>query len=245
MPLINDELTVWEIAHRWAGCTPGWWRVPIPIAVRDYARVLMFGVLNSELECQTLLMEKWRPDNPLTPEFFIRHHLNEIEECIEGRRYSRRLLRWARISRIAFADWCERRSIPLPAFWFPDGWRIDYSWPSDDEDELSDEEEGLPLRGHVRSEPALRANQRARIACQQIATFIWRKNPDMTIAAMVEHESVQTLGTGDHYSPEVVRRWLSEVAPVHVKEKRGRPRKNNPTEQAAGGVAERDAHSDE
>ncbi len=31
-------------------------------------------------------------------------------------------MKWASISKYNFREWCERLSIPLPEFWFPEGW---------------------------------------------------------------------------------------------------------------------------
>jgi hypothetical protein len=53
------------------------------------------------------------------------------------------------------------------------------------------------------------------------------KQPDKTIASMVQHQVIQELCGASHYSADTVRRWLSAVAPLSVKEKRGRPRKNS------------------
>ena len=74
--------------------------------------------------------------------------------------------------------------------------------------------------------PGQVTSQRARIACQEIAKSIWKSEPDMTIAKMVEDEAIQRLGGGQYYVSEVVRRWLAEVAPAKVKARRGRPPKN-------------------
>jgi hypothetical protein len=66
----------------------------------------------------------------------------------------------------------------------------------------------------------------ARIACQQIAKQLWRKDPALTITAIVQHQAIQEYAGGAHYVPEVVRRWISQAAPEEVKKRRGRPRKN-------------------
>lgn len=71
--------------------------------------------------------------------------------------------------------------------------------------------------------------QRARIACQQIALVIWKGEPDLTIAAMVQRKEIQKLGDAARYVPEVVQRWLSEVDPREPGKKRGRRKGINST----------------
>lgn len=140
MPLLNDELSLWEIAFRWAGHDPDKLRVRIPLPVRDNFRTLMDAILNGHLFCTTLALEKWGPNSGSPPEFFIRHHIEETYACIFGERYDRKLLKWARIERWSMQQWCERRGIPLPEFWFPPGWKFEYERP----DENSDDESLVP-----------------------------------------------------------------------------------------------------
>ena len=236
MPILNAELNVWEIGFRWNGLDPGRWYWRIPLAVRDCFRMMMDAILSQELECITLSPEKWSPEKDAPPEFFIRHYLDDVYACIAGHHYNRKLLRWAMIERSAFESWCERRTIPLPEFWFPPGWS-EYQWVDKEPEETNLKELGEKL---VRRSPdpkedeelvgGLRPSQRARIATQQIAISLWKKDPKLTITALVEHEAIQDLGGAKPYTPEVVRRWISAVAPKEVKERRGRPRKENPTE---------------
>lgn len=196
--------------------------------------MMMDAILCGELECITLSPEKWSPDKNAAPEFFIRHYLDDVYACIAGRHYNRKLLRWALIDRRAFQSWCERRTIPLPEFWFPAGWS-EYRWPEMELEETVVTELGEKLvspdaKADQELVGGLRPSQRARIATQQIAISIWKKDPKLTIAALVEHEAIQDLAGAKSYTPEVVRRWISAVAPKEVKEKRGRPRKENTTE---------------
>ena len=128
MPLLNNTLTFWEISHRWANLAPRSWRLSIPLHVRDNFRVLMDAVLNCQLACETLSIEKYQGDDKEEAKFYIRYWLREVEECIEGVKFDQELLKWARITRWDFADWCERKKIPLPEFWFPPGWAREYDW---------------------------------------------------------------------------------------------------------------------
>lgn len=228
MALLNEQLSVWEIGFRWAGHDPArrWWRIPLP--VRDNFRALMDAILRAQLECRNISMEKGpSKDFDAPPEFFVRYHLQEIEDCIEGKRFDKRLLRWAEIERWAFRQWCERRGMPLPEFWFPAGWGSDYQWP-DDSEESAAGAGGATVQSTSNAESVgpdlggLRPVQRARIACQQIASVLWKAEPTLTIKAMSEREEIQRLGGGAYWEPEVVQRWLSEADPRDQTKKRGR-----------------------
>ena len=195
------------------------------------------------------------PRTPTAVVVFIRHHLEAIHACAGGRRFSRKLLRWAAIDRWDMYLWCERQGVPLPEFWFPPGWKLSYEWS--EEPQLYDLNgipvkpsgpavaESMPPAGGPAadsasseaveaSEPAkggeqkLRHNQRARIACQVVADSLWKRGPETSIAAMVKHEVIQHYCGGSHYDEETVRGWIKVVAPDAVRRKRGRPKKQNP-----------------
>src|ERR1017187_1963940 len=171
MALLNQTLSVWDIAFRWAGFDPDrlWWRIPLP--VRDNFRVFVHEIWHSHLECENLSMRKRQPDDDLPPEFFIRAHLDTIEDCVYGKRYSRPFLRFAHIDRWAMHTWCERYKVLLPEFWFPPGWNLEYEWPDDDPDEEAPNPEETKEDQHLR----LDKRHRTQMACQQIAVSIWAK----------------------------------------------------------------------
>lgn len=229
MALLNDELSVWEIGFRWAGFDPDQFRFRLPLSVRDNFRVLMDAILYMHLECITLDSEKYQGTDADEAKLHIRYWLDEVRACIEGQRYNKKLLKWARLERGEFQRWCQQRSITLPEFWFPPGWALDYEWDVDGlivGDVVTD--------GDVSSGEAITSGspknlsdvQRITIASKLVAINLWKQHPDMTITSMVKHEVIQKFCGADHYGEEAVRRWLSAVAPPAVKEKRGRPRKN-------------------
>lgn len=221
MPLLAQTLSVWEIAHRWGGMDPDLWRFRLPLQVRDHARVLFEAILNSEIECSTLQMNKWRQENGEDEKpYFIRYHLECIHDLIAGKRYDRKLMKWAVLDRYEVHQWCERHQVPLPEFWFPSGWGLSYDWKADDQLEP----DGVSDRVEKPSE--VRASARMRMVAQEIALAIWAERPDMTIADMIKQPDVVRYAKAGHYQPDTVRGWLSEVAPEAVKNKRGRPRKN-------------------
>jgi len=223
MSLLNEHLSVWEIGFRWVGLDQSGLYLRLPLQVRDNFRLMMDAILHGNLVCSTLSLNKWQPeDGEDERPFFIRHHLADVEACIWGMRFSRKLLRWAAIDRWDFLEWCERQGIPPPEFWYPKGWKLEFELPREDED-TSDE------AGDTSGE-SLRPSAQHRIACREIAKALWKEEPDTTIADMVKDARIRKLGGAAHYSEDTVRRWLSAVAPASVKEKRGRPPKKKGNE---------------
>ncbi len=270
MPLLVDDLSVWDISFRLAGHDPRklWFR--IPLEVEDHFRNLMLAILKGELACETITLEK-RDFEPDEKGLSVYHWLDDIYACIHGRYHNRKLLRWAQVERFDFKLWCERMNTPLPEFWFPPGWNLEYElpeghispghgyirrdWTSEDWKAWHQEQdatEAVKMNGAsqpVPNEPELdqpaeptsppaetnpieeaankmRPNQEARIACQQIARVIWQDEPDRTIASVVKDELIQKYGGGSFYVDETVREWVKVVAPPHVRNRRGAPRKN-------------------
>lgn len=239
MPLVVDQLRLWTIGFKWAGLDPTrvWLQIPEP--VKDNFSTLLEAILNMHLDCMVLNMDKYHGEDHEEAMTHIRYWTEDIYAAINGRNYSRKLLKFALIERGAFRDWCERCTIPLPEFWFPTGW-TDYRWPEDDPTVplASSSNSGPPVQiepipnfhDTKVSESKMRDDARFRIASQVIAEAIWKQQPETTIAGMVQHDLVQNYGGAKHYGEESVRRWIKLVAPPEVSAKRGRPKKQNPTE---------------
>jgi hypothetical protein len=180
----------------------------------------------------TLSLEKWRPEGQSDPEFHIRHYIDQVYECVWGTRFNRKLLKFALIERWAMQQWCERQGVPLPEFWFPPGWKLEYKWPDVDpaEDQAAPADSGLSATKESTDERKQRIDKRHRIhmACQQIALAIWSKEPNLTIKEVAYRKEVQELGGGAGYEPETLHEWISAVDTRDPSKKRGRKRKNNP-----------------
>jgi hypothetical protein len=271
MPLLVDDLSVWDISFRLVGQDPRKLWFHIPLEVKDHFRNLTDAIIKGELGCMTITLEK-RDFESDDKEFSVYHWLDHIYACIGDQYYNRKLLRWARVERFDFKLWCERMNVPLPEFWFPPGWNLEYDlpeghihpgffyyrrdWTDDDWKSWKKEQDAIeagksvnvsqaitqnepePIQPSEPSSPSsgaspmedavekMRPNQEARIACQQIAKVIWQNEPDRTIASVVKDEIIQKYGGGGFYVDETVREWVKVVAPPHVRNRRGAPRKN-------------------
>lgn len=218
MSLVNAELSLWEIAFRWAGHDPAQFWFRLPLTVRDNFRTLMDAVLHGHLDSESLSLDKYYGDDRKEASLHIHYWLDDVYACIWGKKCNRNLFKHASIDRQAFLEWCERRGVPLPEFWFPKGWAVEYKWPDEDA------EAGTPGPDSTELKPS----QKARIASQQIASAIWKDDPTRTIASICKDELVLKYGGGAHFVEDTVRSWVKAVAPPEVSQKRGRPSKKNP-----------------
>jgi hypothetical protein len=155
MPLLNDDLSLWEISYRWSGYDPDSIRIGHPLSVKDNFRLMMEAILQGHLHCTTLSLEKRKSDSNAPPEFFIRHHIDDVYLCISGQQYNRKLLRHAHIERWAMRQWCQGQGIPLPEFWFPPGWNTYYEWQDPNADEHPKEAVPIDTNGGITSHTAL------------------------------------------------------------------------------------------
>lgn len=258
MPLISDELSVWDISFRWAGFDPDKFWFMYPLAVKDNFKLLMSAIHKGEIICNTLCLDKRPQHSKSEPDYYIRTYLDDIYAIKFGHRFNRKLLKWAKLERMWFYEWCSRRGIEPPEFWFPKGWKLDFEvpvggmpgyhmrhkeptdencpvafsfeWPEEDKEELtsSEDEEYLEDSGNT-EHLKLKPNQRARLACQVIAANIWKTDQSISITDMANRSEILDLGGAKPYSFEVVKRWLREVAPPEVSQRVGRPRKENIT----------------
>jgi hypothetical protein len=254
MALINDYLTLWEIGFRWADRDPDGLRFFIPLPVRDNFRTLMSAIIEGHLYCSTLGLEKYGGAAREEAKHYIRYWLDEVNACIWSQRFNRALLKWATIDRWAFQAWCTGQGIPLPEFWFPPGWKIDYEWPLPSGAEASLQEGAMPTNsakldegaatretmpqvsgemapnvsaesGAGTGQRALDRRQRARIACQEVARRLWVNQPTSSLKAIAVSREVQEIAPGSEYELAVVQRWMSEVDPRDASTRRGRKKK--------------------
>jgi len=225
MPLNLDSLTLWEISHRWYNHDPSVWRPRLPLEVRDITRVMLSAILDRSLVSLLSLDKGQIAQEDFPKEFSVYTWLDDIYSAIAGNPVNRKMLRIIQIDRWDLADWCEREGIPKPQFWFPSDWkpRLDDQDVEEVSEGANDDEEPNHTEGPLK----LRPSTRAKIACQEVAKNLWKQKEhvDTTITSMAVHEVIHELCGGQHYSKDRVRKWIKDVAPAHISNRRGRPPK--------------------
>lgn len=211
------RLSLWEIACRINELDPRAVNTKdLPLKVRDSLKALTraihyhenMPVLNYRgIENHTVRNEK----TGLSYDNDTVH--TKISECYENESFDKDFLDTVYFENETFANWCLKQNIPLPQFWFPNGWHLH---------ELIKVENTKP-------EINFRSNQIDKFVCQAVSRTLWDIFPEMTIAAMCQHDAIQIYGNGKLYiGVHTLRDWISEVAPEHIKGKKGRPKKQQP-----------------
>lgn len=54
MPILVEQMSVWDIWFRWAGYNPRKFYIRIPLEVENNFRTLMGAILAGEIECDTI-----------------------------------------------------------------------------------------------------------------------------------------------------------------------------------------------
>lgn len=94
--------------------------------------------------------------NPKTGKQFNSELIHDLlSDCYKKEKFDKEFLDAVYIEDEHFAKWCINKNIPLPAFWFPNGWK-----PIDFEDQKVDT-------------PLPRSNQIDKIVCQAIPRTLW------------------------------------------------------------------------
>ena len=242
MPILVDYLSVWDISFRWAGFDPRKLYFRLPLQVEDYARTLIDAIHKAEFSCDTISLEKRKYEKDEAKLSFY-YWADDFFSTTSGQDVSRELLKWAVINRYDFKQWCERMNAPLPEFWFPKDWNLDYQINENEffpghsymfkdlskeaKKEYIESLEAQTNKLETSTSVKLRENQKTKITCQQIAIRLWKQDNKLSIADMVKRTEILELGGAQPYAPEVIRRWLQEVAPSEVSARRGRPSNKN------------------
>ena len=87
MPLIADELTVWDISFRWADYDPTKFWFRLPLAVKDNSRLLMTAILHGEIICETMTLAKLPSSSKADPRYYLRTYIDG-DLCTAGSEFT-------------------------------------------------------------------------------------------------------------------------------------------------------------
>jgi hypothetical protein len=220
--LISDYLSVWEIANRWQNVDPNKSDPDnLPLEVQDSLRFLCGEVLRGlRLYDERVAWQPDENDRSDGPERWISTGAipPAIGDCANKRKYDKVVLDSCKLNRVELFYNQTAGGHPFPDFWFHDSlWaRIGLQFID------------APAEQRSNSSPAV-SNRRDLIdksICQAVAKTLWDIDPNLNIAQMARHTSIQKYGGGSNYKgKDTLRNWLREVAPAHKKNKPGRPKK--------------------
>lgn len=220
MPLLNDQLTVWELAFRWAGYDPAALWLRIPLAVRDNIRLILNAIHLSELECFELTHEKWHPDTGAVRSRYIGNFIEDVTDCIEGRRYKRSFLRQVHLDRDKVHQWCNKSGLKFPEFWL--------TYPVND----APPEQAAPavVETSIIAAPQPRKTKPNphKEAMKDQARQIWAKEPHLTKCAVAKQIDKLNLQYSKPVNFKTLQEWIADLDPRPPEQKRGRKRRTIP-----------------
>jgi len=217
------RLSVWEIACRVNELDPSAIDIKnVPLKLKDALKSITRAIHYDEnmMVLNNRGIENHHAINQKTGKRYDTEVIHELmSDCYEKDIFDKEFLESVYIEDENFAKWCLNKNIPLPLFWFPNGWEP-YEHENVINTEKSPESENIPVL------PTLKGSQIDKIVCQGIGRTLWDIYPNLTIADMCKHEAIQRYGNGKLYiGAHTLRDWLSEVAPENIKGKKGRPKK--------------------
>lgn len=252
MALTDDEISLWELAHRLNGLDPSrrhWFGMPL--ALKDTFRLLLTEILNMRLNSGLIMDKREYDDDPSDPEHYIRYHLDAIYACMAGQRYPVNLFKFVPIDRYDFWRWCKHSGYPIPDFWFGLNWTYpdDLDQADNDKKPVSDTEHPAQssatdqIAGEPQGDDEIAPEDKAFVAslvkgdfrhrnqkidkwiCQAVARTLWDEQPGMTIEDITKHKAIQIYGNGRAWSgKDTLRNWVKVVDTRSPEDKTGRPK---------------------
>lgn len=226
MPLLDDNLTIWKIAFRWAGLDPEslLYRFFIPTEAKDNIRLVLNAILTNSLYCTSLKADEFLKNDTKSN----RYKLNNIGDCISDSNYDRDFLKSHSIYRSDFAHWCNRTGIPYPEFWFPPGWAVH---------ELNEKDRLADVAPHYESAsvivnllPATDKSSGKRVKAEEtiwkparaVANALWSEDKSLTITAVTRRIKAMSHLKAASKAESTVRKRIAHLAPAGIRGVSGR-----------------------
>ena len=226
MPLLDDDLTIWDIGFRWAGKNPALPWPLIPMEVKDNFRLVVRAITEGDLYCGTLtnnIGSTW-------PKTLLRYAAEAIEACIDGKRYDRKFLKQHAILRWEFAQWCEKAGIPFPEFWFPPGSVTDEpGYPSSlrktakPKSVTSEDAKAPPATPEPQKKP--RNNEAIWLEVRAAAKAIWAESGAIPSTEVARRIKGMKQFSGTRFMVESIRKRIADLGHPDFRGKPGRPPK--------------------
>lgn len=223
-------LSVWEICHRWHGFNPNNADPEnLPFEIQDSLRFLSRLILAGSIPLLDEVFTTKPEAQSMNRYDLLMFETPEIpkayEECVFHRKYDKSILDAYLINQADLFRCCVMNDLPYPDFWFDDNLASTVG-------ASTVFKEGGKEQREV-AKQAARQSVLDKELCQSIAKTLWDIYPNIRIAEMTRHKSIQQYGNGRLYKGKhTLQDWLSEVAPPHIKNRPGRPKKKASDDEA-------------
>lgn len=206
----KDYLSIWDIAHRWAGIAPDSTdEENLPDEVQYLIHKMVEGYWNNSLRIR-------RSSGYVVPRerlwiliFNINIWQKALERCLFDNEFKKAKLDNYYVKRTELIRLCEKEEIEPPEFWKRN-------------------------KPELLQSPKLTINHRPkdeitdRLVCQAIAKTYWDIDPQIHPAHMAKARAIILYANGRHYKDEnTIKSWIVEVDPLKDQRKIGRPKDVN------------------
>ena len=201
----KDYLSIWEIAHRWAGFDPeATDQENLPEQVRYLIHKLIEGYLSNDLKLR-------RPNGyrvPREDQYFliwnINTWLNQLWKCLNENVFDKKKLSNYFVRRSELLNMCEKEAVEPPDFW------------------TKQRPETTSVKPSINNRP--KEEETDRFLCQAIARTYWDIDPNIHPAHMAKARAILLYANGKQYKDsDTIKKWIAEVDPQKDQRKIGRP----------------------
>lgn len=202
----KDFLSIWDIAHRWAGFDPD---ATDPNHLPEEVAFWMHRVVLAYFSKDLVVRRKSGYRVPDEPEFVFVFNVNiwgtRLWKCLTKDVFDKKLLSSLYVMRGQVIRWCEKERYPLPTFWI--------------EERPPAEPATKPTINNRRKDETI-----DRLTCQAIARTYWDIDPQIHPAHLAKAKAILLYGNGKHYAEDTIKGWIAEIDPLKDQRKTGRPR---------------------
>lgn len=202
----KDYLSIWEIAHRWAGAPLDTTdEKDLPEDVQYLIQKIVEGYWNDQLHLRRSSGYRIPRERMWIFIFNINIWQKRLERCLFENEFKKAYLDNYYVKRSELLKLCEKEDLDPPQFWLrtkPDQEQVKLSTNHRPKDEVVD-----------------------RLVCQAIAKTYWDIDPQIHPAHMAKAKAIRIYANGRQYKDEnTVKNWIAEVDPLKNQRKIGRPK---------------------
>ena len=161
-----------------------------------------------------------------------------LECTYTERSYDKTQLEAAHLSRSEIIRLCQLNKLCLPDFWFTESeftcfkndpnWKLVYKTEKDDKGSQAIELDNIRITQEVIDKfwSKLSHKQKVRILSREVASVLWKIDPNRSIKSISEDNNFLIYGQADHYAGKNTRRdWIKDLDPRKPEDRIGRPSK--------------------
>jgi hypothetical protein len=200
----KDYLSIWEVAHRWAGLDPDSTNPEdLPEDVRYYIHKMIEGYLGEELKLRSSDGYRVARDPLHILIWGVNAQLNFMWSCLNKGNFNKPKLLKLYVRRRELINLCKLEEIDPPSFW------------------VKQREPETLIKANVNNRP--KDEEADRLLCQAVACSLWEIDPNIHPAHMAKSKILQRFGHARHYTQDTIKKWIYEVDPRKDQRSAGRP----------------------